>query len=165
MSQNRLKNRIAPILATVLLCGLASAQTKADIVQIGRNITIGAGEKVGDVVCVACSIRVRGQVGGDVTAVAGHITIEQGAQVAGSVTGILGGVRLQNGAQVKGSAAVVLGALQRDPQTAIAGGVASFAGPAGLFVVIFLPLLMLLGLTAIGVWLVRRARRPSAVVA
>jgi len=164
MYQNQLRNLVA-LLATVVLCGLATAQTQTNLVQIGRNITIAEGEKVGDVVCIACSIRVRGEVRGDVTAVAGHITIEHGAQVAGSVTGIFGGVRLQSGAQVKGDARVVLGALQRDPQTAILGDIASVTGPGGLFLILFVPLLLLLGLTAFIVWLIRRARRPAAAVA
>ncbi|HYA26226.1 MAG TPA: hypothetical protein VEF05_18845, partial [Terriglobales bacterium] len=81
MRRNQLLSGIIVIAMAALFSSLACAEQSADRVQIGRDIVVQPGEKTGDVVCVACSIRLRGQTSGDVVAVAGSVTLESGAQV------------------------------------------------------------------------------------
>lgn len=148
------------VIATVaLFATLASAEQSADRVQIGRDIVVPSGEKAGDVVCVACSIRVRGQATGDVVAVAGSVTVESGAQVGGGVTVVLGNVSLRSGTQIAGDLVVVGGALRRDSQTMIAGSITALEGSLWMLMILIAPLLLLGGFVALIVWLVQRKRR------
>jgi len=149
------------IVMVALFSSVAYAQKSADRVQIGRDIIVQAGEKAGDVVCVACSIRVRGQTSGDVVVVAGSVTLESGAQVGQGVTVVLGDARLQNSTQVAGDVVVVGGALRRDPQAIIAGNITSMEGTAWILLIVLVPLLLLGGFVALIVWLVQRSRRPG----
>jgi len=152
----------------LLLC-LAStaalAQNSPTYTQWGRNISIGANEKAGDLTCMGCSIRVRGQVAGDVTTVGGSITIEDQGQVAGDVTSVAGNVRLGNSVKVSGDVTVVAGTLRREPGASVAGDVTSMDG-RGWFVLILLTPIIVLGLlVAALVWLVQRMRRPPVTAA
>ncbi|HYA24417.1 MAG TPA: hypothetical protein VEF05_09670 [Terriglobales bacterium] len=160
MRWNQLLSGIV-IAIMALFSGSASAEHSADRVQIGRDVVVPSGEKAGDVVCVACSIRVRGQASGDVVAVAGSVTLESGAQVGQGVTVVLGNARLQNTTQVTGDVVVVGGTLWRDPQAMIAGSVTSMEGTAWMLLLVLVPLLLLGGFVALIVWLVQRNRRPA----
>ncbi len=71
------------------------AEQNSDQVHIGRDIYIQPQDKAGDLVCVGCSIYIRGQVAGDAVAVGGSIVLEQGAQLAGGATTVVGDIRLQ----------------------------------------------------------------------
>ena len=153
------------IVMVALFSALASAEQSADRVQIGRDIVVQPGEKTRDVVCVACSIRLRGQTAGDVVAVLGSVTLESGAQVGQGVTVVLGNARLQNTTQVTGDVVVVGGTLWRDPQAMIAGSVTSMEGTAWMLLLVLVPLLLLGGFVALIVWLVQRNRRPAPVPA
>ena len=164
MRWNQLLSGIA-IAIVALFSSSASAEQSADRVQIGRDVVVQSGERAGDVVCVACSIRVRGQASGDVVAVAGSVTLESGAQVGQGVTVVLGNARLQNTTQVAGDVVVVGGTLRRDPQAMIAGSVTSMEGTAWMLLIVLVPLLLLGGFVALIVWLVQRSRRPAPVPA
>lgn len=150
--------------AVIALCfvpGVALAKNSSDITQIGHNISVGPDQQAAELTCIACSIRVRGQVAGDVTTVAGNIVLEQGAQVAGDITAVGGNVRIDQNVKVAGDATVVAGDLRRDPQAIVSGDVTSM-GSAGWIVPIVLAPFIFLGLmVALIIWLVQRARRPS----
>jgi carbonic anhydrase/acetyltransferase-like protein (isoleucine patch superfamily) len=148
-----------------MLSASASAEQSADRVQIGRDIVVQSGEKAGDVVCVACSIRVHGQTTGDVVAVAGSVTLETGAQVGQGVTVVLGNASLRNNTQVAGDLVVVGGALRRDSKTMIAGSITSLEGSLWMLLILVVPLLLLGGFVTLIVWLVQRSRRPTPVPA
>jgi hypothetical protein len=139
----------------------ASAEQSSDRVQIGRDIVVQSGEKAGDVVCVACSIRVRGQTTGDVVAVAGSVTLETGAQVGQGVTVVLGNASLRSGTQVAGDLVVVGGDLRRDSQTMIAGSITSLEGSIWMLLILIVPLILIGGFIALIVWLIQRSRRPT----
>ncbi|HXY08871.1 MAG TPA: hypothetical protein VEI52_13605 [Terriglobales bacterium] len=160
------QNRFPPLtlVALAVFSSLALAENSADRVQVGRDLVVEPAEKVGDAVCVACSIYVRGQVAGDAVAVAGRIVLEQGAQVAGDVTAVLGDVRLQSGTQVAGDVVVVAGMVRRDSQSQIAGQVTSLGGAGWMVLVLLFPLIVLGGIVALIIWLVQRSRRtvPAA---
>ncbi len=146
-----------------LTTSLAMAEKAGDRVQIGRDIVVQTGEKTGDVVCIACSIRVRGQTAGDVVAIAGNVTLEQGAQVAGDTTAILGTLRLDQGAAIAGSVTAVGGVVHRDPSAAIAGDVTSMSGAGWLLLVVLAPLMLIGGFIALIVWLLRRHRAAPSL--
>ena len=157
------QNRFPPMVLAVLLAfsSLALAEQSADRVQIGRELVVEPGEKVGDLVCVACSIQIRGQAAGDAVAVAGRIVLEQGAQVAGDVTAVLGDVRLESGTQVAGDVVAVAGTVHRDSQSQVAGDVTSLGGAGWMLLLLLLPLIFLGGIVALIVWLIQRSRRTT----
>jgi len=154
---------VAAVLALCSTC--AAAEQPGSRVQIGRDIVVQSGERTGDLVCVACSIRVRGQTAGDVVAVAGSIAIESGAQVAGDTVAVVGSIRLDSGAQVAGDITAVAGAVRRNPQAVIAGDVTSMEGAGWMLLILLVPLLFLGGIVALIVWLVQRSRRAAPVPA
>ena len=59
--------------------------------------------------CVGCSIYIRGQASGDVTAIAGSVFAESGASIAGDVTAMGGDARVESGAQVAGDLTAIGG--------------------------------------------------------
>jgi hypothetical protein len=154
---------------SALLClslsSVAHANDNPSYTEIGHNISIGLNDQVGDLTCLGCSIRVRGQVAGDVTAVAGSIVIEDQAQVAGDVTAVGGDVRLDHGVKIAGDATVVGGVLRRDPQASISGDVTSMGGHGWMIPILLAPFFLLGLLVAFVGWLVQRMRGPSVPAA
>jgi hypothetical protein len=59
------------MLVCVGLSGCALAKNNPSYTQVGHNISIGPNQEVGELTCFGCSIRVRGQVAGDVTTFGG----------------------------------------------------------------------------------------------
>jgi hypothetical protein len=143
----------------------ALANNNSSYTHIGHDITVGANEQVGDLTCIGCSIHLHGQVAGDVTAIAGSITIAQKAQVAGDVTAIGGNLRLDQAVKVAGDATVIGGNLHRDPEAAVSGDVTTLGGEGWLVPIILAPFVLLGLLAAFVVWLVQRMRRPPSVPA
>jgi hypothetical protein len=141
------------------------AKDKSSYTQVGHNINVGPNEQVSDVTCFACSIRVRGQVAGDVTAFGGSIVIEDHAHVAGDVTTFGGDIRLDEGVKVAGDATVFGGQIRRDPAATISGDVTSMGGHGWLVPIVLAPFLVLGLLIAFVIWLVQRKRGPAAAVA
>jgi len=160
MGRNRALRPIILTISLTLLSALAAAERATDRVQIGRPIVVQAGEKAGDVVCVACSIRVRGQAAGDVVAVAGSIALESGAQVGGDSVAVGGSIRLEGDARVAGDAVAVAGWVHRDPEAVIRGDVTSVGGPGWMLPLLLAPFLLMGAIVALIIWLVQRKRQP-----
>jgi len=147
------------------LSGAAFAKDNPSYTQFGHNISIGPNDQVGELTCFGCSIRVSGQVAGDVTVFDGNIVIENQAQVAGDVTAFGGDLRLDSGVKVAGDATVFAGRIQRDPQATISGDVTTMGGRGWLLPMALAPFIVLGLLIALVVWIVQRARRPSLTAA
>ena len=147
-----------------LLSAPAVAQQNSDQVHIGRDIYVQPRDKAGDLVCVGCSIYIRGQVAGDAVAVGGSVVLEPGAQVAGGVTTVVGDIRLQTGTQIAGDVAAVAGMVKRDPQSKIAGDVTSLGGAGWMLLILVAPLMLCGGFVVLIIWLFQR-RRPVAPAA
>ena len=149
-----------------VLSSSASAQGSHDRTQFGHDISVGSDESVSEVTCFGCSVRIRGHVDGDVTTFGGSIVLERDAEVGGDTTSFAGDVRLDGGAKVKG-VTIFGGRIRRDPQASVEGDVTTFAGGAGmwLFIIFGLPFLVLGGIVALIIWLVRRSRRPAIPIA
>jgi hypothetical protein len=139
----------------------AFAKDNPSYTQLGRNINVGPDDQVGDLTCFGCSIRIRGEVAGDVTTFGGSVTVEDQAQVAGDVSIFGGDARLDRGVKVAGDVSVFGGQIHRDPQAAIAGDVTSFGGHGWLLPILASPIVLLSLLVALVVWIVQRTRRPS----
>jgi cytoskeletal protein CcmA (bactofilin family) len=152
----------ALVLFCLALSSVAFAKDNPSFTQVGHNITIGPNDQVGDLTCFACSIRVRGQVAGDVTAFGGSVVIEDHAQVAGDVTAFGGDIRLDEAVKVAGDATVFGGQIRRDPAATISGDVTSMGGHGWLVPIVLAPFLAIGLLVAFVLWLVQRTRRPSA---
>ena len=144
------------------LSGCAFAKNNPSYTQVGHNINIGPNEEVGELTCFGCSIRVRGQVAGDVTAFGGSIALEDEGQIAGDVTTFGGDIRLDHGVKVAGGVTVFGGQIRRDPGAVISGDVTSMGGRGWLVPIVLVPFVVLGLLVAFVIWLVQRLRRPTA---
>lgn len=152
------------LLGAFAISAPAFADGSGDRTQFGRDITISPNEKVTDVTCFGCSIRVRGQVGSDVTAFFGSVILEDGAQVGGDTTTFGGDVRLDSGVKVQ-DVTVFGGSVRRDPAAEVAGDITNFRGTYWLLLIFGLPFLVLGAFIALIIWLVRRLTRPALPVA
>lgn len=155
----------ARLVTLALLCFGASigawASDTPSYTQFGHNINIDGNERVGDLTCFACSIRVRGQVAGDVTTIGGSIVVAEQAQIAGDVTAIAGDARLDSGVKVAGDTTVIGGELHRDSQALVSGDVTSMGGRGWLVPILLAPFLILGLLVALVVWLIQRRREAQ----
>jgi hypothetical protein len=155
------------ILIPAVILALVSpvhAQKTADITQFGRDIHVQPEQKVGDVTCFNCSIYVRGQVAGDVTAIFGRISIDEDTQVAGDVTTIGGDIRVGHRAKIAGDLTALAGSVNRQPDASVAGDVTSLGGVWWLFLIFGTPLILLGLVIAFVVWLLqRRGTAPAPV--
>ncbi|HYM74495.1 MAG TPA: polymer-forming cytoskeletal protein [Candidatus Dormibacteraeota bacterium] len=146
----------------LMLSTAAFAAGPHERTQVGHSITIRADEEVSEATCFGCSIHVRGHVAGDITSFGGSIVIEENGEVGGDATSFGGDVRLDKGVKVSGDVVVFGGRLRRDPAASVGGDVTSMGGgPAWLFLIFGLPLLVLGAIIALIVWLVRRLLRPA----
>jgi uncharacterized RDD family membrane protein YckC/cytoskeletal protein CcmA (bactofilin family) len=134
------------LLACLCGCALAAqaqdsdastSQSDRQIVSVGHNSELPAGESAQEVVSVFGSstadgnvsddavavlgdLSVNGTVGGDAVAVLGDVYVN--GKVNGDVVAVLGNVRLGPKAVVGGQVTEVLGTLQRDPNAVVQGG-------------------------------------------
>jgi hypothetical protein len=149
------------LLFWVVFSTAAFAKDNPSYTQLGRNINVGPNDQVGDLTCFGCSIRIRGEVAGDVTTFGGSVTVEDQGQVAGDVSIFGGDARLDRGVRIAGDVSVFGGQIHRDPQAAIAGDVTSFGGHGWLLPILVTPIVLLGLLVALVVWIVQRTRQPS----
>jgi hypothetical protein len=153
---------IMGLLLCLALSTFALAKDNPTYTQWGHDITVGPDDGTGELTCIACTIRIRGQVAGDVTTVGGSIVIEDRGQVAGDVTSVGGNVRLDSEAKVSGDVTVVGGTLHRGPEARIGGEVTNVGGQGWMIPILLFPFLLIGALVAFVVWLVQRLRRPRA---
>lgn len=160
-------SRLLVVLAILLvwLAPHAFGKDSSQYTQFGRDIRIGPTQKTNDLTCINCSIFVRGQVAGDVTAVHGNVAIEGDGTVAGDVTAVLGDVRVDKGTKIAGDLTAVGGKVSRQPEATIAGDVTSLEGQAWFWLILGFPVVLLAGIIALIVWLVQRNRTPAPSLA
>lgn len=140
---------------------MAFAKKPSDHTSWGNTINIGPNDKVSDLTCFGCSIYVRGQVAGDVTAFAGSIYLEDQGEIAGDVTAFGGNIRLDPAVKVAGDVTLFGGEIRRAPQATISGSVTTMGGRGWIVPILLAPFVFLGLLVAFVVWLVQRARRPA----
>jgi hypothetical protein len=99
-------NHAIALLMFVALARLGQAQ-EDDITRYLRSIEINQGQKVEEVVCIWCSVKVTGTVTGDVVAIGGDVEVS--GKVGGDAIASGGRVRLLTGGAVEGEAVAVGG--------------------------------------------------------
>ncbi len=88
--------------------GIVVDADESDIVRLFSDVEIAPGEHVdGDVVAVVGSVRVEGEVTGNVVAVGGSVELLSGARVHGDAVAVGGGLRHDEGAVVNGESVSV----------------------------------------------------------
>jgi hypothetical protein len=149
------------VLICFTLSTAAFAASNPDRTSWGHNISIGPTEEAAELTCFGCSIRVRGQVTGDVTAFFGNVVIEDQGQVGGDVTVFGADVRIDQAVKVAGDLTVLGGEVRRSPQASIGGDVTNIGGRGWIIPILLAPFAILGLLIALVVWIIQRARRPS----
>ncbi len=146
-----MKNTLRRLLSCALLaclCGCvlqaqaqdsdsSASQSDRQIVSVGHNAYLPAGENAQQVVSVMGSTKVDGDVSDSAVAVLGNLTVNGSAgdsavavlgdvyvngKVDGDVVAVLGNVKLGPQAVISGQVTAVLGAVERSPTTVVQGG-------------------------------------------
>ena len=151
------RNWAAILLVIGCLSAARPAFAKGDRVSIGNDITVEEGSSAADLVCLLCSIKVHGEVQGDIVAVLGSVEVDDGQAISGDVVTVGGDLAMGDGARVNGDVAVVAGRLLKGSGASIGGDSNVETGRGWLFVP-FAPLLILIGIIWLIVWLVKRRR-------
>ncbi len=86
---------------------------RGEIVRMGQDVVIEAGETVEEVVVIGGDLEVRGQVEGDAVAVGGSVMLGPGAMVGGDAVSVGGSLDIDPGAIVEGDEVEVGGASAR----------------------------------------------------
>ena len=85
------------------------ARSSDDRASVGDDITIAEGQTAGDVACIFCSVKVHGDVKGDVAVLYGSVTVDPGRNIGGDVAGLGADLDLGPGATVHGDVAIAAG--------------------------------------------------------
>ena len=150
-------------LLCVLALSLCATATNPEQTQFGRDIRINAGQKVGDVTCINCSVYIAGEAAGEITVVHGNIVLEAGGSVTGDVTAVWGNVHTESGSNIAGEVTSFAGAVRRNPGSNISGDVTSLEGTAWLLAIILPPIFGLGMIAAFVTWIVHRRRSRATV--
>jgi hypothetical protein len=135
----------------------ALAKSSDDRVTVGSDVTVAEGESVGDIACVFCTIRVHGDVKGDIAVMFGTISVDAGRNVGGDVAALGADLNLGVDATVGGDVALAGGDANLANGASIHGS--RMVLPNRLWVLLpFAPLLILIGVIWLIIYFVRRNR-------
>jgi hypothetical protein len=133
------------------------ARSSEDRASFGNDITVSEGETVGDVACAFCSVRIHGNVKGDVAVLFGSVAVDSSQAISGDVAILGGDLNMAEDGKVGGDVAIAGGRAYLASDAAIHGSRAIL--PGRLWVLLpFAPLLILIGIIWLIVYLVRRNR-------
>jgi hypothetical protein len=150
----RLLLAVALLFASVLP---AFAHSSDDRASFGNDITIAEGETAGDVACMFCTVRVHGDVRGDMAVMFGKVEIDPGRTVSGDVAALGADLNVGEGATVGGDVAIAAGDANLASGAMVHGS--SMVLPGRLWLLLpFAPLLILIGVIWLIVYFVRRNR-------
>jgi hypothetical protein len=141
----------------MLVCTPAFARSAEDRASVGSDITIPEGESAGDIACAFCTVRVRGEVRGDIATLFGSVIVEEGRNVSGDVASLGGDLELGQDASVGGDVAIAAGETRLGSGAAIRGQQTVLPGRVWLLLPLA-PLLIFVGLIWLVVYIVRRNR-------
>ena len=150
-------NQAAVLLVVVCLMAARPAFAKDDRVSFANDIVVDQGSTSGDLVCLMCSVKVHGEVHGDIVTLLGSVAVDDARSISGDVVTVGGDLSLGDAASVSGDVAVVGGYLNRGSGASINGDTKVMAGK-GWLLVPFAPLLIFIGVIWLIVWLVTRRR-------
>jgi hypothetical protein len=147
------------LVALLLLSSVvpAFARSLEDRAGVGNDITIAEGETAGDVACVFCTVRVHGDVRGDLAVMFGKVEVDAGRNISGDVATLGADLDLGPGAMVGGDVAVAAGDANLAPGAMVHGS--SMVLPSKIWLLLpFAPLLILAGFIWLIVYIVGRNR-------
>ena len=153
------------ILATALFVLAATptfARADQDRVSFGSDITVAKGETSNDIVCAFCSVRIHGNVKGDVAVFLGTVSIDENQTISGDVALLGGDLNLHEEAEVGGDVVIIAGHTNLASGAAIRGSRMVLPGRLWLLLPMT-PLFILIGIIWLIVYLVRRNRYPYPV--
>jgi predicted acyltransferase (DUF342 family) len=148
------------LLAAVLLMLAwtpAFARSAEDRVSVGSDITIPDGESAGDIACAFCTVRVHGEVRGNIATFLGSVKVDEGRNISGDVASLGGDLELGQDASIGGDVAIAAGEARLGSGAAIRGQQTILPGRLWLLLP-FAPLVFLVGLIWLVVYIVRRNR-------
>ena len=117
---------------------LGFANSAQDRVGVGTDIVIADGETAGDIACAFCTVRVHGDVRGDIATFLGTVTVDADRNIAGDVAIAAGETKMATGAAIRGEETVL---------------------PGRIWLLLpFAPLLILAGVIWLVVYVIRRNR-------
>ena len=93
-------------------------------VMVGEDIVVGPGEDLEEVVCIGCSIVVRGRVRGDAVAIRGSISVQ--GEVEGDALAIMGDTEIEG--RVGGDSVTIIGVVKLLPGATIADDLVAVLG-------------------------------------
>jgi hypothetical protein len=135
----------------------AFASSSQDRVGVGTDIVIADGESAGDIACAFCTVRVHGDVRGDIATFLGTVTVDADRNIAGDVASLGGDLVMGQDASVGGDVAIAAGETKLASGAAIRGEQTVLPGRIWLLLP-FAPLLILIGVIWLIVYVVRRNR-------
>jgi hypothetical protein len=136
---------------------LAFANSSQDRVGVGIDIVVADGESAGDIACAFCTVRVHGDVRGDIATFLGTITVDADRNIAGDVASLGGDLVMGHDASVGGDVAIAAGETRLATGAAIRGEQTVMPGRIWLLLP-FAPLIILVGVIWLIVYVVRRNR-------
>ena len=107
-----------PVIMLGLVAATAAAQPRSgeeEAVAVGGDQTVPAGTRVEEVVTVAGSATIEGEVDGDAVTVMGDVTLTGTARVEGDFVVVFGSATIEPGAVVERDLVVVFGGLDAPP--------------------------------------------------
>ena len=131
--------------------------TGNDHVSFGSDIVVSEGEDAGDVVCAFCSVKVHGNVGGDIAVLFGSVTVDSGHKIGGDVAILGGDLNLSEEAEAGGDVAILAGNANLAQSATIHGSRTVLPGAFWLLIP-FAPLLVFIGIIWLIIYLIRRNR-------
>jgi cytoskeletal protein CcmA (bactofilin family) len=133
------------------------ARSSNDHATFGSDVTIGEGETAGDIACAFCTVRMHGDVRGDIAVAFGRVELDPGRNISGDVAAFGADLDLAPGANIGGDVSIVGGDIKTEPGATIHGSSMSFPGRIWLLLPLA-PFLVLIGIVWLIVYIVRRNR-------
>lgn len=127
----------------------------ADMIGLFRTLDISEDRPANDIVCAFCTVRVDGEVHGDLAVIFSTVDVGEGRTISGDVATLFSTLRLAEGSHVNGDLATALGTTSIAPGAAVNGDRAIFSSGLGLSVLLA-PVLILAGVLWLLVWGARR---------
>jgi hypothetical protein len=153
-----MRNLLFAAVVLMLACTPAFARSGGDDrVSVFSDITVPEGESAGDIACAFCTVRVHGEVRGDIATLFGSVMVDADRNISGDVASLGGDLELGQDASVGGDVAIAAGETRLASGAAIRGQQTILPGRFWLLLPL-VPLLILAGLIWLVVWIVRRNR-------
>ena len=124
-------------------------------ITIFSTIEVSEDHPADDIVCAFCSVRVRGDVHGDIAVMFATVDVDEGRTISGDVAALFSTLRLGENSRIGGDLASALGRTDLAPGASIGGERAVMGSGLGIAIVVA-PLLIVAGVIWLLVWVVRR---------